>query len=313
MNRLLKKALTNGIIIGSLLIAQTAFASSTIELPKGTIKVEKDDKWDSGDEDNAPVVRMIISDGYKRAGETEVFYINLENAILSDDENTNLEPYDIECIERRDITVTAKNEIKLEVRIKIPKNLEEKDKIEFSLPLLIKVKDEDVKVNIKPSTKHHEYGLVDSGSYSITSDKEQNFTCQVQDVPTIEKSGNMAQLLFEETGAGSINNREIEMYMELQNDDFSFAVPDYEKKYNNSDTIEYRLKRSNFIEYGGSFEDDGQTFQIIQYNKNPQKIKVVVQGSIIQNSSKGTILLEYTYFNKGRCRRRKRNYNKNRL
>lgn len=292
MNKLLKKALTSGIVIGSLLVTQAVFASSTVELPKGSVQVDEDDKWEVGDEDDAPAIRMIISDGYKRAGETEVFYITLENANLSDGRDTNLEPYDVEGIERKDMTVSAESSIKLEVRIKIPSNLGEDEQIAFSIPMLIDVDDPDVKVTIKPSTKRHEYGLVDEGTYSISSDKAQNFTCQVQDVPTIEDAANMAQLLFKETGAGSINNRQVEMYLELQDDDFSFAVPDYEKKYNNSDTVEYRLKRSNFVEYGGSFEDDDQVFQIIQYPKNPQKMKIIIQGSVIQNSQKGTILLK---------------------
>lgn len=281
MNQLLKKVLIGTMAISAISTTTTSvWAKSSIELPQGIINFTKGDIWrEASYGDKVPTITLIIENASEKAGKVESFDLTLTNAEWANGDATYLPVYDAQGVSLTEVTLTPKSHEKIKVDINIPEDIEEDEEIQLMIPLLITANQDgdEIYVNI---TGNKDTSLVDEGSFLVAAVANKRAYWEIKEVPTFEKEGTIAPILFTETNQGSIGTEKIEVIIMLEDDDYEFGEPEYLSKKSYTDTTEYKLDVNKYIEYSGGFEEEDQELRYIRNNNNPQEVRVVMEGSI---------------------------------
>lgn len=262
------------------------FAASNVELI-GEIKNFKNEViWD--EPDYAPTLKVNLEDAHKIKGENEVFNIELTNARWVEGRNTTLSITAAEGIEVYEASVYVRSDTLAEVTVKIPRDIEEDEKISMDIPLLIKVTEgaEDVSATIK---KTNEDGLIEDMVVPIANTSSKWMNWKVEEVPIISEGESIAPIIFKETAAGILGSREIDFWINIKNRYICFDEPAYISKIENADNIDYYLDVDDYIEYSGGFTRTDQKLRV-SISKDGKSMRVRMSGSI--PTERGVIVLK---------------------
>lgn len=250
-------------------------AASSAEIINGIYNFKAGKEWEDADE--APTLKLEITDAYKRKGEQEIFTIELNNANWYEGMNTTLFISEAEGIYVYDGYVSPTTKSKAEVVINIPSNIGENEKIIIEIPLLIKVLGgkEEVSLEVK---KGDSSSLIDPITLDVATTSEKKMTWKIGQVPTIGEGESIAPIIFTETRAGALGTREMDVHLYIKNSGFKFKEPEYISKTENADDIDYKLDADQYVEYSGGFEKDSGVLKV-SINKDGRAMRVVLKGS----------------------------------
>lgn len=252
------------------------FAASNVELI-GEIKSFKNG-IDWGDPDYAPTLKVNLENAYKMKGENEVFNIELTNARWIEGRNTTLSVTAAEGIEVYEASIYVRTDTLAEVTVKIPRDIEEDEKISIDIPLLIQIAEgvEDVSATIKETNKN---GLLENVVVPIANTSSKLMSWKVGEVPTISEGESIAPIIFQETTTGILGSREIDFWINIKNRYVSFDEPVYISKTENADNIDYYLDVDDYIEYLGGFTKTDQKLRV-SISKDGKSMRVRMSGSV---------------------------------
>ena len=247
--------------------SQAALISDIADIRESTI-------WE--DQEEAPGLKITIKDVYEKAGETEEIDVELRGAVWVDGNGASLQPYEITGVRREDISILGYGEDSIKIKVNIPSGIKEEDAISFVIPLMVEINDSKAKI------------IVDGKEIIFGATTQKQVEWKVDEVPTLIKEGNLADITLTELRPYSIED-ELTIKLTLQNKNLAFGDFEYLTKSVNDADTDYTLKSANHVIYGSGATGNSEEIKLKTNNRNDREItfKIDATGS----SDKGTITL----------------------
>lgn len=282
----MKKKLVSALAICLMITSASAImAESNMKLVSNINLVSTGTVWE--DPNDAPRIKIEIKDAYLKKGKQEKFALVFEDCRWTEG-NCNIQIKDCENIDSSKFATGYSNDNDGEVLIDIPNDIEEGKEISFTIPLMVRVTGEHPRVTIKPKNSE---SLIQESTVSIGTSGNSYLTYSVGDIPTIENTGMMADICFEEILGGNWD-REFEwLTITLDQAQFDFDALDYkEKKVHDSDT-DYIVEGNKYIEYTGAFSGNPELY-IKEHNKDSSKVTLKIQPGEYAGSGNGKVIIK---------------------
>ena len=278
----LRKLSSITLLAGGLLcmFPSVLWAAETKVTLQGDFKYTKGQTtWDYED---APVIKFTMKELRVYAGKTEKFTLKLENARWFEGRGTTLVAGNRNGLAVEDIRIFVSTDDTADVEIDIPSGLTDDQEISFTIALPVTTKDnvDEVGVVIEPIGYGENTKFTQRTTVTLASSNEKKLKWEVENVPTIGYRGEMADFIITETKRSSLGTRTADIYLTIQNRDFSFSEPSYHEKETYADNARYILEEDRYIVFEGGFSDSEARIIETYISKDKKQILIRFSGDV---------------------------------
>lgn len=267
----------------------TTMATSQVTLNNEVETVLNNKEWSI--ESEAPQLKIVIKDAYKKAGKTEKVIIELDGADWINTNGTNTVPIEYNNLSVSSVAVSTMLGGDIQYNIDIPNGIKKDEEIGFTIPLCLKVDESEAKdeiyVHVKPGAGTE---LIDEQSVLIAVKPNKKLTWSLGEVPQIQGKGTISPIYLKEINQYALGKSEIDITLTLKNKDLVFGEFDYISKQVNADDTDYILKQEQYLSYEGGFAGFKDDLKLKIPNKDNKKIIFRIKGS--DASELGTLVLK---------------------